>query len=468
MISALIWGADTWLHITVNTVPFSQVSPSKTPQSTFGYQYPPSCPWVYSYNYDGLDINAQIGSCNLTTLVADGYQIMSNSSNKHQVMTGVEQGSSFSYLTPAQPPRNLDFRTSTVAVSSSCQPVSRACNLHVVRSGQNKDLVAYNCSSGFEGAVNVTGSHPDFHKYAPKGSPLRPGSIVYPNGHFSFKPSPRPDIGTWPPSQRAETANKLHATSLMSVEDFLVGSNDILLTDPSVLYDDAKFLTILQCNVTMWNLTYSWVNGTLLAPTLLPADKNVTDFYLQWMYDGDAVAAQLSSLATSTMVQSLNSAQIATTYAASLEKLILAFTAALFSREPLTNSEEQTRRNLLVSRVPKAPLYTLIALCLLFVILGVTLLIMALTGRTAETREIQVRMSTFGMVASRFERAADARVENAEDLFEEHCQTHDDRPPVAKVSLVRQGDGWVFASSKDEVKKEKARTQHSKGLDAEP
>jgi hypothetical protein len=80
----------------------------------------------------------------------------------------------------------------------------------------------------------------------------------------------------------------------------------------------------------------------------------------------------------------------------------------------------QQRESFLVSRVPAAPLYTLVISNLLFVVFGVILTCIAIGVSTGDVREVQARLSIVGLVADRFEqqRGRDG-VEKMDDYFEE-------------------------------------------------
>ena len=80
----------------------------------------------------------------------------------------------------------------------------------------------------------------------------------------------------------------------------------------------------------------------------------------------------------------------------------------------------QERSTKLVTRIPKAPLYTLLLANMLFVALGIALAVLAIARGGGEVREIQARLSIEGLVASVFEGGrAKEGVESVDDLFEE-------------------------------------------------
>jgi hypothetical protein len=80
----------------------------------------------------------------------------------------------------------------------------------------------------------------------------------------------------------------------------------------------------------------------------------------------------------------------------------------------------QERESFLVARVPIAPLLTLVAASLFFVVIGYILTFVALATFGGEVREIQARLSVKGLVADRLEGArGSGEGENMEEHFEE-------------------------------------------------
>ena len=113
----------------------------------------------------------------------------------------------------------------------------------------------------------------------------------------------------------------------------------------------------------------------------------------------------------------------------------------------IPNLQEQNRNKMLVTRVPKAPLVTLIALCLIYVLLGVAIRSWPQQDRRL-TREFQARVNVFGVVASHFE--SDAPVTKLENVFEE--RDANSRSTRIGVARSRMG-GWIYTSSSEQEHK---------------
>lgn len=374
------------------------------------------------------------------------YLIMNNASNTQQVLTTTQNGSELSFLAPANPPPGLDYRTSTIAISSSCQPLSQQCQLDSSASSKsdfpNINLV-FNCSSDFQSKFSISSLTGLSGNVDSNGH-----GQTNPNGAFwSFPPNwTYSDPGVWPPTLASTTTNDSisFSTGTLAFVNETINFNPSLLNDPEMLLDSGWLFYLLGCNIAVYNMTYSWVNNTIATIHLVPSDETVA-FYLENYFGATSEPAQLSYTVISTVVRSNSSAQVAVNYAQSLAKIMAAFTASAF--EPLTNTEEQLRQNIIVAHVPKAPLFTLISFCLLFALLGLALFVIALLGQSAETRKIQAQLNIFGMTASRFESPKDADVNNVQDLFEERKRG----AQSTKVGMVRsEGGRWAYVSSHEE------------------
>ena len=204
---------------------------------------------------------------------------------------------------------------------------------------------------------------------------------------------------------------------------------------------------ILSCEINIYNLTYSWVNNTVTSASLTLSDDNVAHITRSG-FDGIGELDQWAYTIQLATVQSPTSEGIATHYAPNLEKIILAFSAGAW--DPFTNTEEQIRQDLLVARVPKAPLFTLLVLCLLYILLGFAFTVVALASQPTHMRDVQARLSIYSIIASRFESAkrTEGPVHEIEDLFEER----NGESPSTRVGIIRSRDGgWNYSSSHQEM-----------------
>lgn len=119
----------------------------------------------------------------------------------------------------------------------------------------------------------------------------------------------------------------------------------------------------------------------------------------------------------------------------------LAATFATGGMSPRDNIEDQTRHSLIVARVPKAPLYTIVILGFFYALLGVALTVIALYMSGDGVHDAVAKTSIEGLIAERFEQARrGGPVEKIGELFEEWDGKGSGRVGVHKGEF----GGWEF------------------------
>lgn len=353
----------------------------------------------------------------------DPYLIMNNLSSTYQILKETQDQDSFSFLAPVRPPLDIDYSASTLAASSACEPYSRQCNLRLA--GDYISSV-FNCSDNFNGA--------------------NPGVS---NSNISIPDWP--NCGDWGCIYLFSDAGLNNTDSLNKSNPFYAGVQghirqhqldwqQTLAHDPEILSAFWQYYFILRCEIRIHNLTYSWVNGSMASKTLALVNNSDVLEVSSWLLEEGIVADQLAYMLQLATVIGNTSQKIADYYAAQLEMVTLAASAGFF--QPKLNMKEQVRRPVLVTRVPKAPLFFLWSLCILYVLLGLGLAVSITATHPAAYRDVQARLSIFGLVASRFESGAGKRVTEIGDLFEERTGTSSVHVGIVKT----EEGGWNYAS----------------------
>jgi hypothetical protein len=214
-----------------------------------------------------------------------------------------------------------------------------------------------------------------------------------------------------------------------------------LQTDPEALAGGhgGSTIVIVACTSTVYDVEYSSVNGTV---------KNWRSSYSNTSTTLIVQGTQrLTEVGDSTLVQAVSIAgmassaqEIADQFALAYSQTALAVASGAF--EPRVALASQVREPILVARVPKAPLFALVASNLLLVLLGVILAIVALISVRGNTGEAQARLSIPSLVAALFETRIARPVSEVEEMFEER---HGERGSRIGFSKAAQG-GWVFQS----------------------
>jgi hypothetical protein len=110
---------------------------------------------------------------------------------------------------------------------------------------------------------------------------------------------------------------------------------------------------------------------------------------------------------------------------------------------PRLTTALQERVTMIVARIPKAPLYTVVALGLLHALLGLVLTIVALSIRKDGVHETVLKMGIHGLVAERFEQSRVSKpAEDFNELFEEWDGKEGRRVGVEQAHL----GGWILTS----------------------
>jgi hypothetical protein len=89
--------------------------------------------------------------------------------------------------------------------------------------------------------------------------------------------------------------------------------------------------------------------------------------------------------------------------------------------QPTPNVEEQVRTQILATRMPKAPLFTLVVANLLYVLFGIALVCFISAGSPRKTYLIKQRLTIEGLAATSFEPASSTGLdaESTQDFFAE-------------------------------------------------
>jgi len=229
-----------------------------------------------------------------------------------------------------------------------------------------------------------------------------------------------------------------------------LATTEALANDPEAVQvsgvDQLNSGFILQCTSTVYEVTYITVNGSVVNGTYkvandtLPSNLRWTLTYVQ-AYSQNALEAAWISGAQ----QSNTSEELADFFAQRFSETALSMVVGI--TEPAPTLAERSREHLLVTRLPKAPFFTLIVLNLLYAALGVLLAGLAIASQPRRTRDVQARLSIAGLVAALFELHPGAAVAQSkrtapsgiEGVFAEYYQRGDQ--DGARVVVVPAGEG---------------------------
>ncbi|GES59949.1 hypothetical protein ATEIFO6365_0002028000 [Aspergillus terreus] len=168
--------------------------------------------------------------------------------------------------------------------------------------------------------------------------------------------------------------------------------------DPRHISDrspDGERAFILACNTTIYDIQYDHVNGSITRSVPMPSNISTSNIW-------QSIVSNIADV-TNTADQAVLAARWCLRGGAeSLEK-----------RPALA---VQARITPLVTRIPAAPLITLVVVNLLHVVCGFVFAAVAIISARGEVPEIQARLNVMGLVADRFEKPG-TEVSCAEEMF---------------------------------------------------
>ena len=132
-------------------------------------------------------------------------------------------------------------------------------------------------------------------------------------------------------------------------------------------------------------------------------------------------------------------------YALAMSQRFLATLSGQLSNRP--SPKAQRGNSILITQMPKATLWTLVTLSLLFALFGIGLTGIALVVLSVDVQQIQMRLSIARLTVEVFEKRNSERLVKSEtELFQEN-----DEEPVVRRIGVRRTDtgGTVFSSSEN-------------------
>jgi hypothetical protein len=382
----VIFLADTWLHITTTTVNFVQVSQVAT-DANYSFVLLPACTVAIS-NVDILGNNCSLNIAATATFLENATQSLQVLNNVSDVMSVLTYESSPPYTYLGIPPSDQisqrDYTAITFGMNTQCKPISTECNLNAY-DGAN---TPFRCNDAFQGDL------------------------------------------TQGPSWQMAYFNDSNMTSNVTYNGihnpyyFGLAVSEI---SPGYMYSDPEIIGpvhggmafVLFCTVRVYDVEYDSVNGTVTRFVTTASNDSVANIWQGPM-------AQVSfGPGTPNLQQAANLGIFSNSSQEIADKVALAYSVVALAVgsqavEPYPAVAAQERQSFLVSRVPAAPLFTLVIANLLFVLLGIILTSIAIWASGGEVREVQARLSIGGLVADRFEekRGRDG-IEKMDDSFEE-------------------------------------------------
>ncbi|KAM0264323.1 hypothetical protein ACHAQJ_000813 [Trichoderma viride] len=337
------------------------------------------------------------------------YQFPPNLSQKTMLFLGDTASSS-----------NLDFKASTFAVTTQCEPITYNCT------HDYPTFPKFNCTPALNSDFDTLPS-PTGMKVFTNSSLTDAPNFTYQNPIY---------FATWAIREQANSSG--------------------LYTDPGVVFDPSVIgavTWILNCSSTVYEADYTWVNGSVVSLNTTLANGTIGGI-ISGPFSNDHADAALQVAANLASISN-TSAEIAATTAAYISHIALSLSIGAISSR--TNLLEQSRSTVLLTRVPIVPFYILIALKL-FYVLGVMLFALAVItlAHPAESAGVKAQITIDGLMAAIFGQdklKSQGALESADELEGQgESEAIQDGPEVAqnggtKVAIVKTEKGeWSYAA----------------------
>ncbi len=217
---------------------------------------------------------------------------------------------------------------------------------------------------------------------------------------------------------------------------------------------DGDAVFILSCSTTIYEAEYYWVNGSV-APNQLKAYELSPDYYGAVYSAPFATNSALSHLAlqdaAALAAYQLHPEAVSRVFSDYFSLAAVAFSSGY--SVPVANDKEWTRdNNYLATRVPLAPLYTLVAFKAVYAVFAVGLALLAVfKTRPSQAQEIKERLTVNGLATALFEPTSshEVAVRNVSDCFQEHREKGRDAQKIGLVQTDRGGWLWVSVGRKN-------------------
>ena len=357
-----------------------------------------------------------------------------------------ESGSNFFFLGDVHGSSALDFTAPTLAVKTECQLRTQNCTLHAeggfTCASYSSPSFSYSGQVGVDPA-NATSSRGEstvgiqFFQDSTFNQPIGFGS----NATNLFAAQNPIHFLSW--------SKGFPPVDTYADEFGFMRNHGYLKNDTD---GDAVF--ILSCSTTIYEAEYYWVNASV-SPNQLRTYELSPDYYGAVYSAPFATNSALSHLAlqdaAALAAYQLHPEAVSRVFSDYFSLAAVAFSSGY--SVPIQNDQEWTRDNsYLATRVPLAPLYTLVALKAVYAIFAVGLALIAVfITRPSQAQEIKERLTVNGLATALFEPRSnhDVAIRNVSDCFQEHRVKGQDAEKIGLVQTDRGGWLWVKVGRKN-------------------
>ena len=428
-LATAVFVSDTALHYLTSTIVFDQISKITQPGSTYGYGMSKLCLDLdrVGVNY-GFPCTMEFGGPfedpDRTKKRNEMNRLQSNASYVSQIrLTGSEDlgDGDIAILIPqpASLPSGEDYRASTIGVAASCHLVPPSvCAMKAT--GEDNINSIFNCTDKFFGVLGKSPNISSANGEKAIDADLSP---------LAFKPSPNlqwayftdANMSTiynpesWSPETNQPDQDHIWAddqlinpyytaTAARITANSFTDTSNITTSEPDVFNSENGYLDlIITCSVTSYSVNYTWYKSSVRNVTTAPTNNGtILELFhgTQYYNTVSGGGVDLQQYLVDSSISGNDTASFLSTWGNLNSIKVLALIGAYLT--PRTNLEEQSRRALLVAKVPKAALGALIGCSLAYTVLGIGLVIAAYRVSRDNVRLIAEQLSLAGLTNMAF------------------------------------------------------------------
>lgn len=450
LLYAAIFAADTALHCMTPTVIYRKYHSFPSPVHSFGQGLDSRCEQFNRTGngnrpcsltvVDSFTYMSQAGPRTAASYsIANGFEVetlMNNRSQDHEIQlvnnTDPHSGNLHILLQrKINAQRQLDFVAKTVGVSTQCTPMTQKCRFSNPREEiDGNQAFEFNCSRSFYGELStaIYDEKPAFYFLTSGGADSLTTRV---DGLFAYFDSgdlekayatiPMSDSDD-PSVPDSQLINPIYLGLVIAFPSRHTPSGDALLRDPEISRHQTRPGTAsiaLNCSFWTHDVEFRWLNGSISSQTnVATKDGSIGELY-------HGTISELSSSFTEAFQSAplQNSSQQFANDFADLHS-IMALRMIGSVMQPVTNLEEASWEDILVTQVPIVALWSLIAANMSFALLGLVLAIRAIKASSSpDLKDLVTKIGVAGMTAASLEDCplADGKgpVMSEEELFEE-------------------------------------------------
>ncbi|KAJ9607577.1 hypothetical protein H2200_007655 [Cladophialophora chaetospira] len=415
LMATMMFSADTLVHYTTQTVQYDQVNVDTTNSlQAAGRGLSEECLSLKRANNFGYP-------CSINNLISDNEYLIEhnemlflyhNSSIFSEIRMVASDVGDVALLLPKTPGLSpyVDFRASTIGITTKCKPVTPSCNFGVW--GPDDLYSGFYCSPGFWGSLgqadtaNTTIPGTDFPALGFKIDSnlllafFTDENLTIPYNPFGWNPetgAPDPNIPLMPDDKLINEiyvafATRFASTAILADVDLVLDAG--FFKGPNPVYD-----SVITCSYQSLLVEYTWFNNTISDVQAVPAPNGT----ISEIWHGSHIASTVSG--TSSTLQTIlkqaavqnSSTAFAEMWADLYSPVIMATIGGLSSSRG--NLRQQTRIPQLVIKVFIPGLVFLGLCCLGYIVAGSVLAVLAVrTASRGDHRDAKTRLTLFGLV----------------------------------------------------------------------